>query len=60
MTLRNYPINRAENAIYTIRMPKPQYSTSTSTITDILIQIPTEIDISTGTFTCAMLSQTFV
>jgi hypothetical protein len=41
-------------------MPKPQYSTSTSTITDILIQVPTEIDISTGTFTCAMLSQTFV
>ena len=40
MTLKNYPINRAENAIYTIKMPKPASTSHTSIITDINIEVP--------------------
>lgn len=40
MTLKNYPINRAENAIYTIKMPRPASTSVTSSITDINIEVP--------------------
>jgi hypothetical protein len=59
MTLKNYPINRVENAIYTIKMPKPISPSTTSAITDINIEVPREISISEGTFECGALSQSF-
>lgn len=59
MTLRNYPINRAENAIYTLTIPRPTGS-ATASITDIYIEISPHLSISSGTFMCGSLSQTFV
>lgn len=59
MTLKNYPLNRAENAVYTIKMPKPTIRSTTSSITDINIEVPSTISIGDGEFSCGTLSQTF-
>lgn len=40
MTLKNYPINRAYDSVYTIKMPKPISPSWTGVITDIYIELP--------------------
>lgn len=59
MTLKNYPTNRAYDAVYTIKMPKPTTVSSTAVITDIYIELPPEISEGKETFVCGSLSQTF-
>lgn len=59
MTLKNYPINRAENAIYTIKMPKPTVTSRTAKITDLLIELPTEVSVASSSIYCTYLSQIF-